>query len=297
MRLHNPTLAQYITLTPRLVTPVYPGVAERIVSLLDVHPNALPRNERPIEILEAGTGHGSLTLHLAKALHAANGLAEVDVMPKGLLDSPKTVGGVVHTVDVSLKHSQHAKEIVTGFRRGLYTNDIEFHVDTVLSFLQKEHSRRGSNDPFLDRVILDMPKAHYEMRTVADSLIVDGMLATFCPQVTQVAEGIKLVRQQRLPLYLDQVVELNSLTTGGRAWDVRLVKPRGSSRSHVTKIEEATSDDSESSEQALQDSTEPQSEQQTMLKSFDDWEVVCRPSFGDMITAGGFLAVWRKIKV
>jgi hypothetical protein len=48
------------------------------VSLLDIHvlppPSSPPASDGapPLEILEAGTGHGSLTLHLARAIHAAN---------------------------------------------------------------------------------------------------------------------------------------------------------------------------------------------------------------------------------
>ena len=46
-----------------------------MVSLLDIHVSPRdPTAERPamLEILEAGTGHGGLTLHLARAIHAAN---------------------------------------------------------------------------------------------------------------------------------------------------------------------------------------------------------------------------------
>lgn len=46
-----------------------------MVSLLDIHVSSRdPTVERStvLEILEAGTGHGGLTLHLARAIHAAN---------------------------------------------------------------------------------------------------------------------------------------------------------------------------------------------------------------------------------
>ena len=46
-----------------------------IVSLLDIHVDTFspgPVKEAPLEILEAGTGHGGLTLHLSRAIHAAN---------------------------------------------------------------------------------------------------------------------------------------------------------------------------------------------------------------------------------
>lgn len=53
---------------------IYPHDANLIVSLLDLHPNTPAADTKgpEIEILESGTGHGSLTLHLARAIHAAN---------------------------------------------------------------------------------------------------------------------------------------------------------------------------------------------------------------------------------
>ena len=97
LRVNLPTLAEYITMTPRIVTPVSllhstqcaqssitPPVdlpcqrqsKNLIASLLDIHASPLTSYPGPplLEILEAGTGHGGLTLYLAKAIHAANAL-------------------------------------------------------------------------------------------------------------------------------------------------------------------------------------------------------------------------------
>ncbi|KAG9248258.1 S-adenosyl-L-methionine-dependent methyltransferase [Calycina marina] len=96
-RIHRPTLAQYTDLSPRLVTPIYSQDANLIISLLDLNPtkpslrqvarsrlnsNALrdmekllpkeTESDEKLEIFEAGTGHGALTLYLARAIHAAN---------------------------------------------------------------------------------------------------------------------------------------------------------------------------------------------------------------------------------
>ncbi|CRG92319.1 hypothetical protein PISL3812_09376 [Talaromyces islandicus] len=71
-RLSLPTLDEYVVYTPRLVTPIYAADANLIVSLLDIHVSFSDGGAPPLEILEAGTGHGSLTLHLARAIHAAN---------------------------------------------------------------------------------------------------------------------------------------------------------------------------------------------------------------------------------
>ncbi|KAL4955621.1 S-adenosyl-L-methionine-dependent methyltransferase [Aspergillus filifer] len=78
-RLTHPTLDQYVALTPRHVTPIYAQDASVIVSLLDIHvtpPVEGEENNRPpLEILESGTGHGALTLHISRAIQAANTLA------------------------------------------------------------------------------------------------------------------------------------------------------------------------------------------------------------------------------
>jgi tRNA (adenine57-N1/adenine58-N1)-methyltransferase catalytic subunit len=54
---------------------VYPADANLIVSLLDIHPPINPEDHiinGPFEIFEAGTGHGALTLYLARAIHGLN---------------------------------------------------------------------------------------------------------------------------------------------------------------------------------------------------------------------------------
>lgn len=68
------------------VIKIYPQDAATIVSLLDLHPTRPGEEDEedgeregirtvdstPFEIFEAGTGMGSLTLHIARAIHAAN---------------------------------------------------------------------------------------------------------------------------------------------------------------------------------------------------------------------------------
>ncbi|KAM6509132.1 hypothetical protein FSOLCH5_012120 [Fusarium solani] len=77
--LHEPSMASYIINSARYATPIYPHDANIIVSLLDLNISRPGEEEYdtdqtppPFEIFEAGTGMGSLTLHLARALHAGN---------------------------------------------------------------------------------------------------------------------------------------------------------------------------------------------------------------------------------
>ncbi|CAI7636741.1 unnamed protein product [Penicillium pancosmium] len=178
-----PTLDEYVALTPRHVTPIYPHDANLIVSLLDLHPNtpAAGVNEPQIEILESGTGHGSLTLHLARAIHAANStppprplksqirFLEDRAKRPGEEDSEQSEGSqaqnadadtvqeewdtwraqrnaIIHTVDVSAKFSKLAEKNVQGFRRGMYGGDVDFYVGPVEDWIAEQKKQRTKTD-------------------------------------------------------------------------------------------------------------------------------------------------------
>jgi tRNA (adenine57-N1/adenine58-N1)-methyltransferase len=64
-RIQEVTLDEYVRFSRRLVTPIYPADANLIVNLLDLHPEVYDperAGKETLEILEAGTGHGGLTL-------------------------------------------------------------------------------------------------------------------------------------------------------------------------------------------------------------------------------------------
>lgn len=146
-----------------------------IVSLLDIHANppAAGETQPPIEILESGTGHGSLTLHLARAIHAANTtppprpprsqiqFLENRVQRPGEEDSKSIQtttsvdptqqewdawraqrNAVIHSVDVSSKFSALAEKNVRGFRRGIYAGDVDFYVGPVENWIAEQTERR-----------------------------------------------------------------------------------------------------------------------------------------------------------
>ncbi|OGM46983.1 tRNA (adenine-N(1)-)-methyltransferase [Aspergillus bombycis] len=181
-RLTLPTLDEYVALTPRLVTPIYAADANLIVSLLDIHVAPPAEGEeyaqRPLEILESGTGHGSLTLHLARAIQAANPTppplpapsqiqylqgrpVRPDEEPEGKnkestpnnetpvdptqqqWDAWRTQRrAIIHTVDVSPKFSALAEKTVRGFRRGLYAGNVDFYVGHVENWIAEQKRLR-----------------------------------------------------------------------------------------------------------------------------------------------------------
>ncbi|KGQ01011.1 hypothetical protein PAAG_12323 [Paracoccidioides lutzii Pb01] len=186
LRITQPTLEDYIVLSPRHVTPVYPADANLIVSYLDIHavpPASEEERDEPLEILEAGTGHGSLTLHLARAINAAN--TRPPALPRRsqchILEQPeiKKTGikkekrdsevpaedveiqrkwdawcaqrnAVVHTVDISPVYSKHAENIATSTSTFLELKLGEGQA-------ARRSAKMGLLDPFLSHVILDMP--------------------------------------------------------------------------------------------------------------------------------------------
>ncbi|KAJ5570055.1 uncharacterized protein N7459_009485 [Penicillium hispanicum] len=179
LRLSLPTLEEYVALTPRLVTPIYSHDGNLIVSLLDIHVNTPAAGEAqpPLEILESGTGHGSLTLHLARAIHAANttppprpSQSQIQFLEdrgerpgeedskwtedyQGSVNADTTQqqwdawraqrNAVIHTVDVSSKFSALAEKNVRGFRRGIYAGDVDFYVGPVENWIAEQKRRRA----------------------------------------------------------------------------------------------------------------------------------------------------------
>ena len=186
-RVLRPTLGEYTNYTKRLVTPLYPHDANLIVSLLDINPSP-PRDTDDLgekyEIFEAGTGHGALTLHLARAIQAYN--PAPPAIPKIL--SPTTINGVavppsnpapvsipagvegvfleealqkaearvkretkemeefqaykgkrravLNTLDIDPRYQQHARKVVRGWRQGMYSHNVDFHVGTIPEYLE-----------------------------------------------------------------------------------------------------------------------------------------------------------------
>lgn len=83
------------------------------------------------QYLEAGTGHGSLTLQIARAIHAANEKSR----ETGDLSLR---GAILHSVDRNVVHSRTGRVNVRDFRRGLYYGDVEFHIaESVEAWLKK----------------------------------------------------------------------------------------------------------------------------------------------------------------
>ncbi|OCK81124.1 S-adenosyl-L-methionine-dependent methyltransferase [Lepidopterella palustris CBS 459.81] len=332
-RVLEPTLSEYIRYTPRLVTPIYPHDANLIVSFLDIHvspPTESSIREPPLEILEAGTGHGALTLHLSRAIHAANpaipsvqpppppnedeledpvyqGDSVADLQDSDLAAWTQKRRAIIHTLDINPETSAHARQVVRRFRRGIYAGNVDFHVGDVSAWVASQADSRKTSEPFLSHVFLDLPNPNHHIANIATALRVDGILAVFNPSVTQIVECVDMIRNQKLPYILDQVVELGENATV-RQWDVRAVKPRAvvkrenearnASESLASNSDETPSGENKPGEAEVVGGMAARDRElaEDLSKSKSEWAMICRPKVGEKIVGGGFLGIWRRMK-
>ncbi|OBT99863.1 hypothetical protein VE01_01992 [Pseudogymnoascus verrucosus] len=327
-RIYKPTLGEYTNLTARIVTPVYPADANLIVSLLDLNPTVPDPSSSspspPLEIFEAGTGHGALTLHLARAIHAANPAPPPIPSPPRPAPAPDSEEGtssdlvdaehqaavdkweaykptrraVITTLDVSARHSAHAKTVVAGWRKGMYAHSVDFHVGSIPEYIASRLAT--SPEPFLDHTILDLPDCHLYLETISQALKEDGTVLVFCPSITQVIACVKQAKKEVLPLVLESTLEIGQAAgVGGRVWDVRAVRARSFVRAEAEKVEgaeEAVESGTEGSEAAAETIAETTPKEAKPLKpEGDGWNMVCRPKVGDRVVGGGFVGVFRRV--
>ncbi|OHE97389.1 tRNA (Adenine-N(1)-)-methyltransferase [Colletotrichum orchidophilum] len=134
VRFLEASLGQYVANSPRVATPIYPQDANLIVSFLDLNlpvPGEDPDFDAgpPVEIFEAGTGMGALTLHIARAIHGAN-----PPLPPRLRDALCTAPYARHTLRKEIASDEVEEE--EAHKAVPHSIDIE---DPELAALYKEH--------------------------------------------------------------------------------------------------------------------------------------------------------------
>lgn len=250
---------------------------------------------------------GSLSLHIARALHVANPPVPA-ALRHALRSSPlarnvaTSAGGVLEltadeaaqlaaykasrravlqTLDRNGKHTRAAYKIVRNFRRAQYLADIDFHVDSLDAYLSARLEASGGQ-PVFSRAVLDLPTAHEHADKLIRALHPNAVLVVFNPSVSQIAEFQVWALENKVAVQLEKVLELPTTSTadgvrdggcGGRHWDVKIVKPKAVPG-------EASAEESGDPVDELTKEPEP--------------VVVMRPKVGGRVAGGGFIAVYRK---
>jgi tRNA (adenine57-N1/adenine58-N1)-methyltransferase len=311
-RIQEVTLDEYVRFSRRLVTPIYPADANLIVNLLDLHPEVYDperAGKETLEILEAGTGHGGLTLHLSRAIHAGNPPVpklvpeeEAEAADAKMTEWKARRQAVLHTIDIASQYSEHAQKTIAAYRHGQYMHNIDFHTGSVSDWVASALSARD-NEPFLAHAFLDLPNADTHIDNVAKAVKVDGMLIVFNPSITQINECALKIKQEGIPLEIDRVIELGvNGGSGGREWDVRPVKPRAQKSQATPEPVASEGEDAEDSGGDLSRDAEHEQAQGVVSQETSPvdpptegkWAMVCRPKVGDRVVGGGFLGIFRK---
>jgi tRNA (adenine57-N1/adenine58-N1)-methyltransferase catalytic subunit len=209
----HPTYEEYMINRRRGAQPIYPLDAALIVSLADIHVDVINSElgEATAHFLEAGTGHGSLTLSICKALHCAN--------PPG-----RTRGALLHSIDKNESHSRTGYQNIKDFRRGMYLRDVEFYVDESPRAWLRKHPIE------LSGAFLDLPNSSPEILKVGEALKIDAPLLVFCPQISQIQDLERQISESKPRiLTLINVVEIMPGMGGSlRSWDLRTTRTRES---------------------------------------------------------------------
>ncbi|KAI7901789.1 S-adenosyl-L-methionine-dependent methyltransferase [Cokeromyces recurvatus] len=185
---HFPTLEDYVLNVPRECTPIYPKDASAIVQMLDLEPGH--------RVLEAGTGNGSLTLYLAKAIAGGE-------------------GGQVDTFDIRESHSNLARKNVNRYSRGKYSSMVRFHLGSV----GEELRSKNKEEEIYDGMVLDMPEPHEEIPRILPFLKNDRFLVCYLPNMTQVLKLAETILD--LPFMMESCIEAE-----WKEWEVRATQIR-----------------------------------------------------------------------
>lgn len=154
----RPTLGDYVLKMARGAQIVYPKDIALILIYADVFPEAT--------VVEAGTGSGSLTLALARAVGPA---------------------GRVISYEARADHHERAVTNVTAWyeSHGAKPENVDLRLGDVFD---------GIPERDVDRVLLDLPEPWRAVGSTTESLASGGILCCYVPTVPQVSQTVEAMR-------------------------------------------------------------------------------------------------------
>lgn len=143
----RPRLADYVLRMKRGAAVMYPKDTGALITWADIAPGCF--------VVEAGTGSGSLTLALSRAVGER---------------------GTVVSVERREDHAKHARRLIEAFAGTVPTN-IDLRVADVETVIEQTKP---------DRIILDLPEPWHSIEPASETLAGGGVLASYLPTVPQV---------------------------------------------------------------------------------------------------------------
>lgn len=174
LRAFRPTLADFVLKMQRGAQVIYPKDVALIVAYADIFPGA--------KVLEAGSGSGSLTLGLARA-----------VGPSGRIVS----------YELREDHLERAVVNVTSWH-GAIPPQVELRLGDVFESVP---------EPDFDRIVLDLPEPWRAMPQTTTTLSAGGILCCYVPTVPQVQRTVEAAREAGFVL-------VNTFEALVRTWNV-----------------------------------------------------------------------------
>ncbi|KAG0234313.1 small nuclear ribonucleoprotein Sm D3 [Actinomortierella wolfii] len=240
---HWPTLDEYTTRVKRQATIMYPKDATTAVHLLDLFPGA--------HVLEAGTGNGSMTMYIQRAIQGP--------------------GSHLDTVDIRNEHSLQAEQNIERFWRGIYRKGITFwrssgglervikrlngsdqgidhlpmnnadvETETTLTATQLKKKKMESMEKLppnphppghqYDAISLDLPDCKLVLLDLVPLLKADRPMCLYMVNMSQILDLAKWLRRNCQDLVMERVLEI-----GWKEWTVRsaAVRSKVKGRVHV----------------------------------------------------------------
>jgi tRNA (adenine57-N1/adenine58-N1)-methyltransferase len=174
----RPTLADFVLKMPRGAQVVYPKDVALILVYADVFPGAT--------VIEAGSGSGSLTLALSRAVGEAGRVVSYELRED--------------------HHAQAAANVASWYEGvGAKPENVELRVGDVFAGLDE--------DLVADRMVLDLPEPWHAVGTSTNSLRPGGILCCYLPTIPQVSQIVETMRRGGF----GQIATMESLL---RTWNV-----------------------------------------------------------------------------